>query len=81
MDVSGLMNMTFPQLVKLLYRDDVKQKHQNQDRLHKEIKDKDLELKGKPDPKDSKADQIPRWESTPIAEMGLKHLQAATWPG
>lgn len=73
LDSKKLMSFKFAALVKLLYRDNLKQKHQSRARLHQEIKDKAVKRDAVTCPSKTK-----RVETTPLAEMLLAHLQAVT---
>lgn len=76
-----LAQSKFPMLARLLYRDSLKQKHQDQSRLREELVkkgDKGEQLsRGQAKVKSLAAATV---ESTPLADMTLKHLIAAFGP-
>ena len=73
------MQMRFSKLARLLYRDTVEQKHQERDRLLKEIKDFEAKIeKTNPSKQKAKAIADTKIPSTPLAEVLIKHILAVT---
>lgn len=72
-----LYQMQFNQLAALLYRDNIRQKHQARDRLLKELTDKKAE-------EDRHKDALKKLDfggqnKDPVAELLVEHLLIAPW--
>lgn len=81
LDENKLTHFSFAQLAKLVYRDNVEQKHDDKSGLLKEIKDKGKGVAALEDcPSKVKAKTIAdkRVATTPMAEVMLKQLIAAS---
>lgn len=77
MPVEALTGYGFGNLARLLYRDTLKQKHQNRSRLLQELKS-GSDKKTKALPSKEKAKAIANTASTPLAEVLLQHVIAVS---
>ena len=75
----ALGQLKFPALARLLYRDTVRQKHQDRSRLREELNRKGPTTKALPSQAKAKAIADASAPTTPLAEIALKHLTLVSY--